>query len=210
MGRYSLIGRSRSCRRNNFCEGLLINCRKDANQAIGGSAFDAGTKNANELCTSGVPLFEHLQGLVYGKRVALIGVGNRDRGDDAFGSLLAERVESSVRLVSIDCEEVPENFTGVIRQTRPELVVFVDTLDFGGRPGETVLAAPSTLTEDRFSTHRPSLGLVMDFVAKETGAEVRLLGVQPRSIELATAMTPEVEQTLNNLVDLFTHLAQTV
>ncbi len=49
----------------------------------------------------------------------------------------------------------------------------------------------------------------MDFVAKETGADVWLLGVQPRSTELLAAMAAEVEETLNNLVDLFTILAQT-
>jgi len=167
------------------------------------------TKSAREFSASGVALLEHLRGLVYGKKVALVGVGNRNRGDDAFGSILAERVKSGVNLTSIDCEELPENFTSVIRQAEPELVIFADTLDFGGRPGEAVLVAPSTLTEDRFSTHRPSLRLVMDFVAKDTGADVRLLGVQPRSIEPAMAMSPEVEETLNNLINLFTILAQT-
>lgn len=153
-------------------------------------------------------LKSQLEKLVENKNTILMGIGNRDRGDDAFGSLLAERVKSAAMFTSIDCEEVPENYTGLAREINPEMIVFADALDFGGQIGEVVLIKPQYLTEDRFSTHRPSLRLVTDYMAAETGADVLLLGVQPGSTGMSMTLSMAVEETLNNLVEIFNNMRQ--
>jgi hydrogenase 3 maturation protease len=72
-----------------------------------------------------------------GKRVAVIGVGNRMRGDDGVGSVIAERLQELAKgsLLVIDAETVPENYLGVLLDSKPEVALFVDAVDFGGEVG---------------------------------------------------------------------------
>ena len=135
--------------------------------------------------------------------IVLVGVGNRYRGDDAAGSILAERLSSLKKIAAIDSGEIPENYTYDVKQLTPKTIIFVDAVDVGIEPGQVVLLKPSQLTEKRFSTHRPSLRLVMEYLAKETKAQIYLLGLQPKSIMAGAPLSTEVSQTIARLEDIF-------
>ena len=74
------------------------------------------------------------------KRIVICGIGNDIRGDDAFGVIVAERLKGMIEdpnVLIINCGEVPENYTGKIKDFEPDLVVFVDAVDFRGKSGNT-------------------------------------------------------------------------
>lgn len=154
-----------------------------------------------------VSLEKRLSNLLNNKKTVLLGVGNPDRGDDGLGPALAAKIGTAGSIHSIVCEEVPENYTGSIRSHNPEIILFVDALDFGGRPGETVLVQSDSFTEDRFNTHRPSLSLVMNYLAHETGAPVWLLGIQPKSVNHGEPLTPEIDEIICQLADIIHKIA---
>ena len=133
----------------------------------------------------------------------IIGVGNPDRGDDGIGSLLAKKLIDAGFTNVVDCEDVPENFTGEIKNKAPQKIIFLDALDFQGEAGDLILLNSDELATDRFNSHRPSLGLVANYLKKETGAEIYVLGIQPETIGLEEKLSPKVEKTLNLLYDLF-------
>ncbi len=82
------------------------------------------------------------------KRIVICGIGNDIRGgDDAFGVLVAERLKGGLvknqDVLIINCGEVPENYTSKIAGFEPDLVVFVDAVDFKGEVGgEFIIADP--------------------------------------------------------------------
>ena len=78
--------------------------------------------------------FEQLSALLQG-RVVLMGVDNGFRRDDVAGSLLARGLGGTETFLPIDCGDLPENFTGPVKQFSPNRIVFVDSVDFGGQPG---------------------------------------------------------------------------
>lgn len=151
---------------------------------------------------------DQLQTLFVNKRTVIVGVGNTQRSDDAAGSLLAQRLKSQGVDV-IDGADVPENFTGEVKARSPEVILFVDAVDFGGRAGEIVLLKTEQLSHDRFSTHRPSLGMVANYLTTETKAEVLLLGIQPENTEMGTNLSSSVAETIEMLVKLITALQRT-
>ena len=124
-------------------------------------------------------LAEHLRARL-GRTVAVVGTGNPMRGDDAVGSCLAQRLmEAKTRACIVDAQEVPESYLGRIVATRPDTVVFIDAVDMGARPGDAAIIESDQIERYAPTTHRMPLGLVMDYLRRETGADTFLIGIQP-------------------------------
>ncbi len=137
-------------------------------------------------------------------KIALIGIGNRFRGDDGVGPELVDRLKSQIpnlksQIELIDAGEVPENYLEKIIQSRPDTILLVDAVDLGGPPGETELIEPEDLKGGSFSTHNASLKLVIDYLKSQTEATVLLLGIQPKNLRMDSGLSKPVEQALKTV-----------
>lgn len=140
------------------------------------------------------------------RRPAIVGVGNRLRGDDGFGPFVVELLKGRVRAHLIDAGPSPENFTGVIKSICPSSILILDTIDFGGRPGELAVLNPDELIESPPSTHSLSLALLARYLKGETGAKVLIVGVQPGRLSLGEGMSDEVREAAFRLSRLISSL----
>src|SRR5436190_753858 len=74
-------------------------------------------------------------------RIAILGVGNQFRSDDAAGVLVARALASrecaleTEHLLIIEAGHAPENTTGELRRFAPDLVLIVDAAEMGETPG---------------------------------------------------------------------------
>jgi len=136
------------------------------------------------------------------KKIVLLGIGQVGQGDDAFGPLLAEAVGTRGDITSITCAELPENYTEEITRLSPEVVLLLDAVDFNGQAGELVLLKEEDYGSDYFSAHHASLQPFMRYLALVTGADVRLLGVQPASLAPETGLSRQVKETFTALQSL--------
>lgn len=127
-------------------------------------------------------------------RVVILGVGSRIRRDDSIGLVLIDRLRGRVPgLVELlDCETVPESFTGPIRKLAPSHLLIIDAAELGLNPGEVRIINPESIVEARFSTHALSLSILSEYITSETGARVLLIGVQPKDLQFGVEMTPEL------------------
>jgi hydrogenase maturation protease len=132
-------------------------------------------------------------------RLVVVGVGNPWRADDGAGCRVAARLRAGGRVATLDAEEIPESFLGDILDRRPDSVAFVDAVDFGAPPGAVALLDRQLLERYPSTTHRPSLSLLMELVATSTGADVFVLAIQPRRVDLFGPMTAEVAVTADAL-----------
>jgi len=105
--------------------------------------------------------------------VAIVGVGNALRGDDAFGPAVIAALEPSDRLRLFDVQAVPESFLVPIASCGASAVLFVDAADLGetrachgearrAEPGRVALIGADRLAEVDVSTHAISLSLVAE------------------------------------------------
>ena len=138
------------------------------------------------------------------KRVVICGIGNDIRGDDAFGVLVAERLKGldNPDVLVLNCGEVPENYTGKIANFKPDLVVLVDAVDFGGEVGEYIIADPEGTLGEAISTHGLPLKFVTQFMKTMVNAEFVLIGCQPGSTGLFQEPSELIKERAERLAEL--------
>ncbi|MEW8977144.1 MAG: hydrogenase maturation protease [Symbiobacterium sp.] len=138
-------------------------------------------------------------------RVVVVGVGNPGRGDDGAGPRVARMLARHLppappleaggdRIVAaIAAETTPEAEVGRIAGLRPDVVLLVDAVDFGAPPGSSCLFDEEDLVaRSGWSSHRPPMTLLMQYLAARTGARVLLLGIQPADVGWSARMTEPV------------------
>jgi len=127
-------------------------------------------------------LSRSLQGRIKNaRRLAIIGIGDELILPDRPGMYAAREIERrhipGIRVFFAGT--VPESITGPLRRYQPEHVLFLDAADMGARPGTIAVIEPGQIQARLVSTHVLPLSVVMEYVERETGAEVTLLGIQP-------------------------------
>ncbi len=143
-------------------------------------------------------------------RLCLVGIGNPDLADDAFGVRLAEalvKVNHPGAKVMI-AGTAPEDCLSSLVDGQYDHVLFLDAVDFGATPGAVTLL-PSTEIKSRFpqvSTHKLSLGLLARMIESNGHTQVWLLGVQPGSVRSGLALSPQIEASFDLLRDLLAHV----
>jgi hydrogenase 3 maturation protease len=126
----------------------------------------------------------------------VLGVGNRERGDDAAGPAIAERLAER-GVAAIDAGNAPENYLGRLARLEPDEVLVIDAVDIGAEPGAVKLLAPEELGGGALSTHAAGLGPLAEYVRGACGASCHVLAVQP--LALAGGLSPAVRDAVERI-----------
>lgn len=156
-------------------------------------------------------------------RVAVVGIGNTESGDDGFGVCLVNGLMNRLGVLGDDGEDArfggfggrancefivagvePERHSRRLVEGGFDRVLFVDAVACEGDPGTIVLMDCNELEELRLevSTHRIGLGLLGKYIEEVGGARVWLLGVKPESVKRGTGLSAAVKESLNVLESL--------
>ncbi len=140
-------------------------------------------------------------------KIVIVGIGNTLRGDDGAGPELIKSLKFKVKslernsqLCLIDVGAVPENFLQKIVGHKPDVILLVDAVNLGKPAGSVEIIEAENLKEESFSTHNASLKLTIEYLKKETKANIFLLGIQPKNIGFGKRMSPEVKKSINSIV----------
>ncbi|MEE8637644.1 MAG: hydrogenase maturation peptidase HycI [Candidatus Margulisiibacteriota bacterium] len=108
------------------------------------------------------------------------------------------KLKNNVEL--LDAGTVPENFTGKIKQIRPDTLVIVDAVDFGGEAGSIKVIEAEQIASQSLSTHNVSLKTFVDFLKTDLpDLEVLVVGIQPKEAGFGEGLSPEVEKAVDEL-----------
>lgn len=128
----------------------------------------------------------------------VIGFGNRDRGDDAAGPLVVDRL-LDMALVGLTLDACDGDATRLIdRWTGHETVVVVDAVRSGRRPGELVTLSAADLEEEGFAPPTSTHGLgLRDAVrlaraARRLPCDLWIIGIEGERFTLGAAVSPAV------------------
>lgn len=117
-------------------------------------------------------------------RVAVLGVGHDLCGDDAVGVRLAESLRRSMGetrdVLVVEAGSAPENFTGLLRRFRPNLVLVVDAAQMQAKPGTVRWLDWEDVEYTGASTHSLPLPILVRYLQSELGCQVALIGIQPQ------------------------------
>ena len=134
--------------------------------------------------------------------IAVVGIGNALRGDDAFGPAVVSSLRGTTGLVLFDVQAVPESFLVPIASSGCAGVLFVDAADLGAEPGRVALVPSEALAEVDVSTHAISLALVAEAIQGlgrgESGRKIScaLVGAQPADLSTADRISPAIQSAV--------------
>ncbi len=149
-------------------------------------------------------------------RVAFVGIGNVERGDDGFGVVLLKKLaeaksrgECNALLVFAGVS--PEDAIVRLHNATLDNVIFFDAVEFGGEPGTAIFLGAEEIYArfPQISTHKISLGLLARMLESEGRTKAWLLGVQPRSLGPGLGLSPKLEASLEMLARLLLELYPT-
>ncbi len=139
------------------------------------------------------------------QRLVILGAGSVLRADDAAGMYIIEKLqgrfapEQYPELLFCPGETAPENYSGKIKAFRPTHLLVIDAADVGQEPGALVEIQPEDVGGPTFCTHMLPLRVMLDYLARQTGAKVTLLGIQYQSLAFDGEMSPPVLQAADRL-----------
>ncbi|MEM2340439.1 MAG: hydrogenase 3 maturation endopeptidase HyCI [Candidatus Bathyarchaeia archaeon] len=138
------------------------------------------------------------------KRIAVLGIGNPIRRDDAIGVEVVKALEGKVpgRVLLLNCETIPESFAWKVAEFRPTHILLVDAADFLGDPGEARLFSADETVGTSISTHSLPLKVLSKYLEMETGAKVAVLAIQPKDLGLGEGLSDELRASLDRLIEI--------
>ena len=138
-------------------------------------------------------------------RIAVVGVGQEMRGDDAVGLIVAQRLlaiqPQHPSLLVVEGGHAPENCTGILRRFGPELVVLVDAAALDLHPGSIQLLNWEEISGLSATTHAMPLHLLARYLMAELNCQVVMVGIQPIDTTLGAALSSPVEKAIQEVVE---------
>jgi len=149
---------------------------------------------------------------LFSKRILVLGCGNLLFGDDAFGPLVANRlnkegVPQDVAVIDAGTGVRDVLFDLLLLEKKPEKVIVIDAVDINRRKGEVFLldldAVPAVKTDD-FSLHQVPTSNMLKELRDRCGVEVTVVGCQPDFIpaEIRMEVSENVRSAIGGAADL--------
>lgn len=131
--------------------------------------------------------------------MCVIGIGNRLKGDDAAGPELIDRIAGRSRFHCLDTGVAPENYLEKIARIKPDTILLVDAMDFGGEAGSCRLFSADQVTGGGLSSHALSLRMTCDYLQQRISVHIFILGIQPAQVNMNRPLSEAVGATVEKL-----------
>nr|WP_297827666.1 hydrogenase maturation peptidase HycI [uncultured Methanobrevibacter sp.] len=141
------------------------------------------------------------------EKLIILGVGNELKCDDGVGpyiikKLQAEDIEDMDKLLFINAETVPENFTGKLRKENPSHIIIVDACLMGGEPGDVKIVDKYDFANIGISTHSMSLSYFVKYLERDNDFKIIFVGIEPESMDFSEKLTENVEKSAYEFIDI--------
>ena len=138
-------------------------------------------------------------------KIAILGIGNELKGDDGLGSFITKKLSKSFQnndnFFVFDGGTVPENYTGLIRKINPSHIILIDAVEMGKEPGYIRIIAKEEIDNYNISTHAMPISFLIRYMETTIGSKIILIGIQPKSMQLAEGITKEVEKSIEVVIN---------
>lgn len=132
------------------------------------------------------------------KNIAIMGVGSVLRSDDGVGMFVVELLSKKVihdDILLLAGSTAPENFTGVIKEFNPDLLIVIDAAQMGLPVGEIKIIDPAEIEGMTFSTHMLPLNIMFQYLNLEISCEIVCIGIQPDNTDQGFEICQQVQDS---------------
>lgn len=134
----------------------------------------------------------------YAKTV-IAGIGNLLRNDDGAGPWIASQIKKKSNIVVYIPETGIERYITAINREQPDLIIFIDCVDFGKHPGFWDVVPAADIQDSTCHSHNISLHMLTRFFF----TTIWVIGVQPANIEVGEMISAPVRAASYEIVSLF-------
>jgi len=131
-------------------------------------------------------------------RIVFVGIGNMLRNDDGAGPYIAQKLKSTNNRIVIIPEAGIERYISAINREKPDLIIFLDCVNFGREPGYWEFIPIDKVEETTCHSHNISLNKLSEFFF----AEIWVIGIQPANLKIGETLSPVVEKSAHNIISL--------
>lgn len=124
--------------------------------------------------------------------VLLVTVGNPLRGDDGVGNFIYEKLKGKIHAPIVNCEDSPEKFLDTIIKSKPDTIIFIDSVRTGSMAGTIFLVDEHEIFKIPLSTHRLPLSISIKYIKSQIPCQVILIGIEPKNTEFGSKLSEEV------------------
>jgi hydrogenase maturation protease len=138
-------------------------------------------------------------------RIALVGIGNRDRHDDFVGvyviQMLLEKGLQKENILLVEAGDAPTQFIAEIHTWGPECIIMIDAVDAKQVLGVVLNIPKEDLHKRSVDSHSNAKLLLLDFLlGLNPNLEIFILGIQVKDISFSQQLSEEVLASANWLI----------
>ncbi|MEM4258412.1 MAG: hydrogenase maturation peptidase HycI [Candidatus Thermoplasmatota archaeon] len=115
-------------------------------------------------------------------KIMVFCIGNRDGGDDAIGPYIADQLNKHKNhgIDVVDCGTNPENYTSLVKQKKPHVLLIIDAVDMNLKPGEVRIVPKEKISTMHICTHGIPLPILITYLESWV-QKILLIGIQPKT-----------------------------
>lgn len=140
-------------------------------------------------------------------KLAIVGIGNELNGDDAAGVLVVKKLKSQLpsteKMLLIEGSIAPENFTGSIRNFRPDWIWVFDAAEMEKKPGDVELIDLDLVESVGSNTHRLPPTLFLSYLKMEINFHPFLFGINPENVEPFSEISEPIKIAIEKTTRFF-------
>ncbi len=145
--------------------------------------------------------------LAKANKLAILGIGNEDNGDDAVGLhilKILQKEDLPEWVMNFYCERVPEHFLGKIRNFGANRILLLDAADMKEVPGAIGIFPKEAVSSGfHLSTHTLSLTMLEEFLKPEVPDLITLyVGIQPKQLYFQSPLSNECKESGDEFAEL--------
>ncbi len=129
--------------------------------------------------------------------------GNRDRADDAFGLLVAEKLAGFYpkNVFSEEDEDISVFLVDVVSQDIYDVVVIVDSIDSGSKPGTLLVTSDIADYVRPLTSHSIPLPEIK-FLIEKQNKQFLFIGAQAKTVEFLKEPSLEIHDAVDEVIKL--------
>ena len=136
-------------------------------------------------------------------RIAFFCFGNKDRADDAFGLLVAEKLSGFYpkNVYSEEYEDISIFLVDIISQDIYDAVVIIDAIDYGAQPGSVLVTRDISDYVRPLTSHAiplPEIKLLVENQKKE----FLFIGAQAKTVEFLKEPSLEIQDAVDEVIKI--------
>jgi hydrogenase 3 maturation protease len=149
------------------------------------------------------------------EKLSIVGAGLFLSSDNAAGLIVTENLkkrfpENAFCSLKILLGEKPESFADEIIQFKPEHLIVIDTADALQEPGSLTVIKPDIMTGVSYFNHMLEVRVLVEYVKKEAGCGITILGIQPADVSYGKKVTEKVSQSIKIISDAIENVIVTL